>query len=567
MRKPTLLAVAALAAAFAAPAQAQVPGRDADPVVLKGSDLPGLAGVDPADVVAFRWTGSAWDQIPVQVDERAAVPFNRIYNFATCAFACNFSGTSDVYTDADTWTGPDPDSTLDAGDEVALMAKDSGAEAGAAADPTGVVAGTRTQLELADPISGTDGYFAYLFESAGTLDPAAGESYVDYDFNLTSGVYKTNYLIPDGPNPETSSVETDYYRHDGLTDRWFDSNLKILGRGSTEADILDGDKVQFHPTTCGRSETTFAGYAADQAEGAFVVNTSGPVRAIRSYLGANSGPLTQKTHVYYEQRQDVLTNLRVHAIPGVMSFLDYSPEAAGMTYRNPENSTGLTIDGVPEAAAASPGGPDWEQVSGPQGTLDIVNRYVTDVSPLTVTGYWYDDSTPDAGHLQCSGDAAAYGSSGTWITSAIPNTDPKSPPFKSLSAARHMFYDAPSQPAAQAELRNRQIDEPIEVSVTGQAQPPPATPLSAPDTTARGSRKGRRKLVVTFSSPTAGATFRCRRQVGKLRRFPIRWRPCTSPHVVRLKSNGERYLVYVRAELGGLVDPTPARVRANAPNK
>src|SRR5688572_19065105 len=97
MRKLMLLVVAATASAVcAAPSSAQVPGRDADPVVLKGSALPALAGAAPANVVAFRWTGSAWDQIPVQVDERAAVAFNRIYNFQTCnPFACNFTGTSD----------------------------------------------------------------------------------------------------------------------------------------------------------------------------------------------------------------------------------------------------------------------------------------------------------------------------------------------------------------------------------------------------------------------------------------------------------------------------------------
>jgi hypothetical protein len=574
VRKLVLVLVTAIVSAVcAAPGSAQVPGRDADPVVLKGSSLPGLTGVAPAAVVAFRWTGSAWDQIPVQVDERAAVAFNRIYDFRTCSFACDFAGTSDVYTDPDTWTGADPNPTLDAGDEVALMAKDSGAEAPAdEPDPAGVEAGTRTRLELADPISATDGYFVYLFESDGALDPSAGDSYVDYDFNLTSGAYKQTYLIPDGPNPETSSVETDYYRHDGLTDRWFDSSLEILGRGSTEVDILDGDKAQFHPSTCGRSETTFAGYASDQAEGAFVVNTSGPVRAIRSYLGANSGPLTQKTRVFYEQRQDVLTNLRVHAIPlGIMSFLDYSPEAIGMTYRNPQNAAGLTIDGVPETAAASPGGPLWEQVTGPQGTLDIVNRFVTDISPITVTNYWYDDSNPDSDHQQCSGDDDALGSSGTWVTSALPNTDPKAAGYKSLSAVRHMFYDAPNLPASEAILRNEQIDEPLTVTVTGppaQPDPPAGDPPAvapAPETFAKGTRK-KGVLVVRFSASDANATFSCRKEVGKVRR-PVRWKRCESPYRVRLKSPASEYRVFVRAEVGGAVDPTPARVKARTESR
>ena len=105
------VAAAVVLACLPAAASAQVPGRDADPVVLTGASLPTLAGSIPGDVVAFRWTGSAWDQVAVQVDERAAVPFNQIYNNATCAFACNYTGTAGgtVYTDPDTWTGADPE--------------------------------------------------------------------------------------------------------------------------------------------------------------------------------------------------------------------------------------------------------------------------------------------------------------------------------------------------------------------------------------------------------------------------------------------------------------------------
>jgi hypothetical protein len=461
-----LAASAALLLALPASSQAQVPGRDADPVILEGAQLPDLLGANPAEIVGFRWTGSAWDQVPVQVDERAAVPYNQIYNNATCSFTCNFTGLNEVYTDSGTWAGADPDPTLDAGDELALMAKDSGPQ-GPGTGPAGVAPGSRVQLELSDPISGTGGSFVYLYRSAGTLDPSAGEAYVDYDFSLTSGDYKSTYLIPDGPNPETSSVETDYYRHDGITDRWTAQNLEVLGRGSTEVDILDGDKHQFAPSTCGRSERTFTG-EQDSGEGAFIVNRSGPVRAIRSYYGANSGPFTQKTHIYYEQRSDTRVDLRVHPIPSVMSFLDFSPAASGMTYRNPANTGGITIDGEPDTPAAS-GAPAWEQVSGPQGTLDIVGRYTTDISPITIQHYWYDDSTPDSGHLQCSGDSAAYGSTGSWITSSLPTTDPRNAGYKSLSAVRTIYYDPPNQPVSAAEGRAVQVDQPVQAAATTQA--------------------------------------------------------------------------------------------------
>ena len=87
-------------------------------------------------------------------------------------------------------------------------------------------------------------------------------------------------------------------------------------------DILDRAKATLGPGVCGRSEDTF-----DDAEGAFIANKSGPVRAIRSYIGANSGPLTQREHIFYEQREDVRTFLRVHAVPGPWDFFDYSSAA------------------------------------------------------------------------------------------------------------------------------------------------------------------------------------------------------------------------------------------------
>ena len=54
--------------------------RPADPVVLTGAQLPKLVNTTRAPIVGFRWTGSAWAQFPVQIDERAVVNFGKIYN-------------------------------------------------------------------------------------------------------------------------------------------------------------------------------------------------------------------------------------------------------------------------------------------------------------------------------------------------------------------------------------------------------------------------------------------------------------------------------------------------------
>ena len=120
--------------------------------------------------------------------------------------------------------------------------------------------------------------------------------------------------------------------------------ITVKAGTATGADIVDRHKALFAPGYCGRSEDTF-----NDAEGAFIANVVGPLRAIRSYIGANSGPYTQRTHVFYDQREDILTDLRVHAIPSVMDFWDYSPAASGMRYTNDRNLSGVIVDGEPRA--------------------------------------------------------------------------------------------------------------------------------------------------------------------------------------------------------------------------
>ena len=65
-------------------------------------------------------------------------------------------------------------------------------------------------------------------------------------------------------------------------------------RAGGARDILDRHKNLFAPGNCGRSENTFSDGA-----GAIIVNKNGPVRAIRSYIGANSGTYTHREHLFY----------------------------------------------------------------------------------------------------------------------------------------------------------------------------------------------------------------------------------------------------------------------------
>jgi hypothetical protein len=251
-------------------------------------------------------------------------------------------------------------------------------------------------------------------------------------------------------------VTAPYYQHH-FSDRWASDAIKVTAPSASQVDILDRHKALFGPGNCGRTEDTF-----DAGEGAFVTNTAGAVRVIRSYIGANSGPNTQREHVFYERREDIRTSLRVHEIPGIMDFFDYSPAASGMTYRNDLNPDGFTIDGAPDSPVA--GAPTWEQVTGPQGSMTMVNQLSTSFTPTGVTSYHLDDSTPPV--TQCTGDAFAYGQSGTWFNGTIPCTDPGTGCTTTLSATRSIYFGSPGATAAGATALSNGIAQPLATTVT-----------------------------------------------------------------------------------------------------
>ena len=424
--------------------------RPTTPVVLTGAQVPSLVGTAPGRVVAFRHnengdgTGRAWTQIPVQVDERKVVPFgsqpanNTVAGTTGTVYGSGSGGpTALQYADAGTWVGADTDVALDADDEIAFMSSDAGGSLApdVTTEPAGVVSGSGVAVRLDDPRGTNEFGFVYLFASTGGLDPSAGKDYVDYDFTLTSGDYKTTYKRRTGPNPETSKVVTPTYEA-GFSDRWKDDSWMVKAPGASGVDVLDALKNQFAINFCGRSNATFAA-----EEGAFVANIDGPVRAIRSYVGANSGPLTQRTTIMYRDQIEVITDLRVHDIPGVMDFVDYSAAAQGMTYRSSTVPGGVPIDGVADSVPSTLAG--WEAIDGPQGQILTTTTYETDIVGATAYGWFYRDQTTPP-EQQCWGDSSLLGASGSNVTGGIPNTDPREAGYKSLKGRRTIQFGSPA---------------------------------------------------------------------------------------------------------------------------
>jgi hypothetical protein len=438
-------------------ARAATLDRNRDPVVMTGLDLPEFIGLQVDRIAAYRYQGG-WIQIPVQVDERDTVDFRDVYN-NIIPWSVPIWTLS--YTDPGTYAGPDSNPLFDDDDELVFMAADAGDQTNCARNrPAGLILGSGLEVEIGDPLDGGTGY-VYLFETDGTLDPSAGASYGTYTFDLVAGSYPQDYNLANGPNPEDSEFVSPLYRTH-FSDRWIRDELAVTAAGSTGVDILDRHKNMFGPGVCQRTEDTFS-----NGEGAFFANISGPVRSIRSYMGANSGPLTQRDHLLYSGRQDIVTSLRVHAIPGVMDLYDYSPAATDMTYYNDLNTLGVVVDGSPDSV--SPGPIEWEMVTGGQGSLIAVGWVDTDIPSFSYTSYYSDDATPSV--TQCTGDAFEYATSGLWISAEIPNTDPSQGAYNILRATRVVYYEGPGQTTADAEHRHDQALTALDLSTAPLPEP------------------------------------------------------------------------------------------------
>lgn len=445
--------------------------RASSALVLTGEDLPELLGADPGSIVAFRH-GLAnfeprWRQIPVQVDERKVVgfgaqpPANTTPGADGTVYGYGSPGVLELqYADPGTFVGADDDPTFDADDELVFMVEDGGGRPrpDARTEPAGVVPGSGVEVRFDDPLGHDETGWVYLFISDGTLDPAAGVDYVDYDFELVGGDYRSSYRRAVGPNPETSTAATARYAVT-FPDRWFETGWRIHDGSGVE--ILEANQNQFALGACGRSNVTFAA-----AEGAFVANVDGPVRAIRSYVGANSGPLTQRTHLLYREHEEIVTDLRVHAIPAVMDYLDYGDGALGMTYHSSVVPDGVPIDRLPDGVGTAL--PTWELVTGVPGSVLTALRYTTDIP--TPGGFenaidWFHRDQADAPDAPCWGDAHHTGSHGSWVVEAIPNTDPRSTPFRTLQARRTVRFAEPGVSVDEAAAWAAQLDTPLEVAV------------------------------------------------------------------------------------------------------
>jgi hypothetical protein len=460
--------------------------RPEEGVVMTGAGLPRLVGKAPQSLVGFAWDGNAWHQVPVQVDERDLVNPGQILHRPAASWAKLPGGapfTTLVYTPPPTltagyqswptYTPADSNAAFDANDELSFLANDTGKRATGIAPPSGIDAATIEEVQVTDPAAGGSGYL-YLAYSATLTGGSAGTTGVTYTFSLDSGSYLSTYkmgtasIAPNnvaGPNPEHTTVVTPSYTQK-YGDRWLNNGLGIKAGGAGGTNLLERSRVQFAPGYCGRSEDTFDyTIPATPYEAGFMVNVSGPVRAVRSSVGTNSGTYTMTTDIFYPSTEVSVTELRVHTIPSVMAFDDFAT-GVPLSYSDDQNSN-VPIDGAPDTIVAAHASP-WQLVAGGAGSLVTARTLVSNVPGLVLSTYHLDNSAPSP--APCTGDAAAWGQNGTRVTGpgggSIACTDPTiygggSCPTVAgqttaydLTATRFRFFQAPNlAPAAAATLK------------------------------------------------------------------------------------------------------------------
>ncbi|CAB4340035.1 unannotated protein [freshwater metagenome] len=420
---PLLAAAATPAAASASVASS----RAGDPIIATGARVSALLGASPQRIVAYRYAAKRLQQVPLQVDERKLFDVGNAYQPALPSGEQTL-----VYADAAMSAGADNDLRFDSNDEIALLGSSVGGKAPSNVALPSALRGLPHQwLKVRDPISGQSGYLLLGVARAGIkIDQAAGSHPLQYKFALASGQPYSSYRRAQGPNPESSSLTTPSYSL-GFSDRWIKDRLKIRAKDSTGVDILDMHKSMISARSCGRSERTFS-----DGEGAFLTNRVGPVRAIRDFIGANSGPMTERRELMYPGREDVETFLRVHSIGTVVDFLDYSAAASGMTYRNNLNTAGVKVDGRPDVLTS--GLPSWSQVSGDQGTLTVSYSHATTIVGLPMTGYYVDSTKPT--DPQCTGDSASYAASGAAVTAGMTTTEPRQAGYSHFSTSWKLYF-------------------------------------------------------------------------------------------------------------------------------
>ncbi len=351
--------------------------RDDDPVIVRGSNLPGLQGLDVRDFGVFRWNASSqsFEPIPFQLDERLPETFN--------------AGTPYEFTETLFDVFGDDDGLFDADDEIAFLFGDAGPQAPTGAPWVQGAAASRAEVRVVSNLPGQAALtrWAYVFTGPGL--PRSTTSYVSW-----SGA-------PD------AAITTDRFSVE-YSGNWLLTGLRIFPPCGDGTDLLDRVK--------GRVAKAGMDYETEQAwdgNSQFLGGLVGPVRAIRYVRGASSGVNTIHHDIVYRGRWRRRIELRVHPVQSVKLYFDWRPLTQGEFY-SATLAAPVSIDGVPDAVPSTFA--PWSLMRSAGGGFVLL----TDVPPnplyQTRESYYVDNASYNdalgSGENYPDDDDSAYGDEG-----------------------------------------------------------------------------------------------------------------------------------------------------------
>ncbi len=180
-------------------------------------------GVPVDQICAFRYDGSTWKEIPVQVDER--FPY----------FLANANSDFSIYSavdyeltyawDVERWQArpedelianysgamADPAEGLDDDDEIVFMASDAGIQAPSDKWPSGITS-SRQEIAIVDPLNPADVKYVYLFlrEGGCSIKANSNEAHVRYTRDPDANQFIARHTFKDDDPEKLGSSNTGY---------------------------------------------------------------------------------------------------------------------------------------------------------------------------------------------------------------------------------------------------------------------------------------------------------------------------------------------------------------------
>ena len=363
--------------------------RNYVPVIIKGAQLP----VDQLEIdawAAFRYDAAAniWTAVPYQVDEVYQSKYNK----------------------KETFNG-----LLDAQDELLVMPEDLGDRAATNRWPNqDVIADERIEINLSEQNDATQQAWLYLFKNTEAVSPA--KSYMQHIAAPSSG-------------SAADTVSSPAYRIGHNHDGW----LTHLSFGDESPDLVDRLKLRL------QGNSGFPGIGSYtitenllKAQDDPLTAHPGDLRTFRDVRTDIKLPFWPATVTGDYQIQywpysfnlgvlDAPINESIFALAGLKQLrqsLDFSAEAAGMTFYSAQNPQGLSIDGNPDSPDRTFSGynpPFWMMASGEAGSVILILD-APQVSNAIYELYYYDNL--NGGTLDNSeetGDGQSFGDMGLWL--------------------------------------------------------------------------------------------------------------------------------------------------------